>query len=570
MEKENETKAEQVVNPWEVSAKGTGKIDYDKLIDQFGCQRLDNSFVDRVFRLTSRTPHMFLRRNVFFAHRYLQEAFKVPLVIQLTNDEKCMWKNLTVEESKRLARENAKDIIACGFDISRTFIFSDFDYVGGAFYENMVKVAKCVTYNKVVGIFGFTGEDHIGKISFPPVQAVPSFSSSFSHLFSGKDKLRCLIPCAIDQRVDGIDLGPGILIFVSLMEEYKRHLDPYFRMTRDVAPRLGYNKPALIELLFFPAIQKLEPPLVLQEFVNHGGVLFKVYIVGDAIKVVRCFSLPDVSKCELSRSVGVFRFPRVSSAAQSADDADLDPCIAELPPRALLERLARELRRRLGLHLFNLDMIREHGTRDRFYVIDINYFPGVAPPKLKNESNISMYESRKGMDKENKTKAEQVVNPREVSAKGTGKIDYDKLIDQFGCQRLDKSFVDRVFRLTSLAKPLFAKSHELSLAYDEYSLQKLEPPLVLQEFVNHGGVLFKVYIVGDVIKVVWHFSLPDVSKRELSRSVGVFRFPRVSSATQSADDADLDPCIAELPPRALLERLARELRRRLVFHETLF
>lgn len=124
------------------------------------------------------------------------------------------------------------------------------------------------------------------------------------------------------------------------------------------------------------SLQKLEPPLVLQEFVNHGGVLFKVYIVGDAIKVVRRFSLPDVSKRELSRSAGVFRFPRVSSAAQSADDADLDPCIAELPPRALLERLARELRRRLGLHLFNLDMIREHGTKDRFYVIDINYFPG--------------------------------------------------------------------------------------------------------------------------------------------------------------------------------------------------
>ncbi|KAL4558958.1 hypothetical protein LXL04_031084 [Taraxacum kok-saghyz] len=124
------------------------------------------------------------------------------------------------------------------------------------------------------------------------------------------------------------------------------------------------------------SLQKLEPPLVLQEFVNHGGVLFKVYIVGDAVKVVRRFSLPDVSKRELSRSVGVFRFPRVSCAAQSADNADLDPCIAELPPRPLLERLARELRRRLGLHLFNLDMIREHGTRDRFYVIDINYFPG--------------------------------------------------------------------------------------------------------------------------------------------------------------------------------------------------
>jgi len=61
----------------------------------------------------------------------LQEAFKVPLVIQLTDDEKFLWKNLSVEESRRLARENAKDIIACGFDIRRTFIFSDFDYVGG-------------------------------------------------------------------------------------------------------------------------------------------------------------------------------------------------------------------------------------------------------------------------------------------------------------------------------------------------------------------------------------------------------------------------------------------------------
>lgn len=265
-EAEAVAEAEAEVNPWEV----TGKIDYDKLIDKFGCQRLDQSLIDRVQRLTSRAPHVFLRRGVFFAHRdfneildayergdkfylytgrgpssealhlghlipfmftkYLQDAFKVPLVIQLTDDEKCMWKNISVEESQRLARENAKDIIACGFDVTRTFIFSNFDYVGGAFYKNMVKVAKCVTYNKVVGIFGFTGEDHIGKVSFPPVQAVPSFPSSFPHLFNGKDHLRCLIPCAIDQ-------------------------DPYFRMTRDVAPRLGYHKPALIESSFFPALQ---------------------------------------------------------------------------------------------------------------------------------------------------------------------------------------------------------------------------------------------------------------------------------------------------------------------------
>ncbi|CAI9104221.1 OLC1v1002853C3 [Oldenlandia corymbosa var. corymbosa] len=124
------------------------------------------------------------------------------------------------------------------------------------------------------------------------------------------------------------------------------------------------------------SLAKLEPPLVLQEFVNHGGVLFKVYIVGEFIQVVRRFSLPDVCKRELSKFAGVFRFPRVSCASASADGADLDPSVAELPPTPLLDMLARELRNRLGLQLFNVDIIREYGAKDLYYVIDINYFPG--------------------------------------------------------------------------------------------------------------------------------------------------------------------------------------------------
>ena len=72
-ENENEKQQqeeEQVVNPWEVSAKEGGKIDYDKLIEKFGCQRLNQTLVDRIERLTSRRAHVFLRRGVFFAHRY--------------------------------------------------------------------------------------------------------------------------------------------------------------------------------------------------------------------------------------------------------------------------------------------------------------------------------------------------------------------------------------------------------------------------------------------------------------------------------------------------------------------
>lgn len=37
---------------------------------------------------------------------------------------------MKLDEARQLAFENAKDIIACGFDIEKTFIFSDFDFIG--------------------------------------------------------------------------------------------------------------------------------------------------------------------------------------------------------------------------------------------------------------------------------------------------------------------------------------------------------------------------------------------------------------------------------------------------------
>ena len=64
-----------------------------------------------------------------YDYRYLQDVFDVPLVIQMTDDEKFIWRDLGLEEAHRLACENAKDIIACGFDVNKTFIFSNLDYM---------------------------------------------------------------------------------------------------------------------------------------------------------------------------------------------------------------------------------------------------------------------------------------------------------------------------------------------------------------------------------------------------------------------------------------------------------
>ena len=51
-------------------------------------------------------------------------------MIQLTDDEKFLWKDLTLEQCYELSRENTKDIIAVGFNPEKTFIFSDLDYIG--------------------------------------------------------------------------------------------------------------------------------------------------------------------------------------------------------------------------------------------------------------------------------------------------------------------------------------------------------------------------------------------------------------------------------------------------------
>ena len=163
--------------------------------------------------------------------KWLQEVFNVPLVIQLTDDEKSIWKNIKIEDAIKLSYKNAKDIIACGFDSRNTFIFSNLEHIGSnpAFYQNMIRIQKCVTFNQVKGIFGFGDSDPVGKIAFPPTQAAPAISSTFPFIFNGV-KTHCLIPCAIDQ-------------------------DPYFRMTRDIAPRIGHPKPALLHSTFFPALQ---------------------------------------------------------------------------------------------------------------------------------------------------------------------------------------------------------------------------------------------------------------------------------------------------------------------------
>lgn len=87
----------------------------------------------------------------FFFTKYLQDVFKCPVVIQLTDDEKYFMKGekdkQDITHYRDIGNDNAKDIIACGFDKERTFIFRNTDYIG-TMYENVCRFQRCLTYSQ--------------------------------------------------------------------------------------------------------------------------------------------------------------------------------------------------------------------------------------------------------------------------------------------------------------------------------------------------------------------------------------------------------------------------------------
>jgi tryptophanyl-tRNA synthetase len=223
------TSTSSIVTPWNVS----GVVDYEKLIEQFGSQKIDQALLNKMERLTGRPLHPFLRRGIFFSHRdlheilalyesgtkfylytgrgpssdalhlghmipflftqYLQEAFQVPCVIQLTDDEKFLFSkdnNKKLEDYQRLGWENAKDILAVGFDVERTFIFRNTDYIH-SMYPNILKIQKAVTYNQAKAIFGFDDSDNIVShllVGWLYVFFSHTLSLSFVMIFGGIGK----------------------------------------------------------------------------------------------------------------------------------------------------------------------------------------------------------------------------------------------------------------------------------------------------------------------------------------------------------------------------------------------
>lgn len=261
---------EQTVTPWEVTSKDG--INYMKLIQKFGCSPIDGKLIKRWEQVTRMRAHTFLRRGLYFSQqdlekvldcyekkeeiylytgrgptsesmhlghmlpfmftKYLQDALDCIVVIQMSDDEKFFFKGGDPEEYYRLSRENSKDVIACGFNPEKTYIFSNMKSFGGALYHTEMLIAAKTTGNQIRGIYGLDLNNTVGQIGWPSKQCAPAFSKSFPFIF-GDRIVPCLVPMAIDQA-------------------------PYFRMARDFGQKMGkhgYLKPATIHTKFLPALE---------------------------------------------------------------------------------------------------------------------------------------------------------------------------------------------------------------------------------------------------------------------------------------------------------------------------
>ena len=233
---------EFVVTPWHVE----GDIDYDKLIKQFGTQKISNDLLLKLQKITGE-DHFMLRRGVFFSHRdlnlilenhqkgkdfflytgrgpsghthighlvpwvfakWLQDKFNVNMYFQLTDDEKFFSKqNITLEQTKNFAIENTLDFLALGFNPEKTKVLIDTENIK-TLYPIAAEIAKKINFSNTKAVFGFTNETNVGMIFYTSMQSAPCFL----------ENKPVLIPLGVDQ-------------------------DPHFRITRDIACLL-YTSPS--------------------------------------------------------------------------------------------------------------------------------------------------------------------------------------------------------------------------------------------------------------------------------------------------------------------------------------
>uniref|UniRef100_A0A3P8UD26 Inositol-tetrakisphosphate 1-kinase n=1 Tax=Amphiprion percula TaxID=161767 RepID=A0A3P8UD26_AMPPE len=124
-------------------------------------------------------------------------------------------------------------------------------------------------------------------------------------------------------------------------------------------------------------LKDVKPPCVIQSFINHNAVLYKVFVVGDSYTVVERPSLKNFPAGPADRKAIFFNSHNVSKPESSSDLTSVQNVegVSQPPSDDVIRELSRSLRQALGVSLFGIDVIINNQT-GQHAVIDINAFPG--------------------------------------------------------------------------------------------------------------------------------------------------------------------------------------------------
>ena len=64
---------EDTVTPFNIEAKDDTGIDYDKLIEKYGCFPITPELIARLERAIGERAHRFIRRGIFFCQRDIEQ-----------------------------------------------------------------------------------------------------------------------------------------------------------------------------------------------------------------------------------------------------------------------------------------------------------------------------------------------------------------------------------------------------------------------------------------------------------------------------------------------------------------
>ena len=162
-------------------------------------------------------------KAVFDTNLFFQKKYNLPVYIPISDDESYVaGKVKTQEEALKNSLKLAKELIAYGFNPKNTYFIIDQIYTN--IYNLAIKLSKKVNYSEIKATYGYKPEENIGLHFYPAVQS--------AHIIFPQEKFNIkniLVPIGPDE-------------------------DAHIRISRDIAERFGYRKPAILHAKFLPGI----------------------------------------------------------------------------------------------------------------------------------------------------------------------------------------------------------------------------------------------------------------------------------------------------------------------------